>query len=218
MSDAYAQVKAVFDRFGVPESVWIPIAFAESSLNAKAKGDNGRSIGLFQINLDTQGRGYTEAQLYDPVFNAEIAARAIAPAYAAIKSQYDRTQIAAEVARRSGHPGGSIANPFNQNDKRIAHIREIARQYEGGYLSNLKITNRSIILGDKPPDEAKIDLDALGAIGKFFSDLQTRIANFDPAGAGLVVSGAVLIVIALVALVSEQKAGIVSGAVKAIAR
>jgi len=48
-------------------------AYAESGLNPAAAGDNGKSIGLFQLNtVAGAGRGYTPAELTNPDRNAMI--------------------------------------------------------------------------------------------------------------------------------------------------
>jgi len=44
-------------------------AYAESSLNPLAVGDNGRSVGLFQLNIRGAGAGMTTAARQDPLTN-----------------------------------------------------------------------------------------------------------------------------------------------------
>jgi hypothetical protein len=125
----YQKVKQIFDRYGVPEAVWVPIAEMESNLNPNAVGDNGNSIGLFQLNMaGGQGYGYDAEQLKDPVFNASIAAPSIAAAYQAIKDVVPHARLAAETAIRSGHPGGSITNPLTTSAGQAAMNRLIQLQ------------------------------------------------------------------------------------------
>ena len=51
------------------------VAAAESGLNPTAVGDNGASVGLFQLNrLKGEGRGYSIDQLADAATNAQITA------------------------------------------------------------------------------------------------------------------------------------------------
>ena len=126
----FEKVKAVMDRYGVPEFVWYPIALAESGLNALAQGDNGASIGVFQLNrMGGQGTGYTVEQLSDPTTNAEIAAQTIAPAYRALQGTVPVNQLAAEVARRSGHPGGSLSAPLSAANSLVQRIQALAQKF-----------------------------------------------------------------------------------------
>src|SRR5205823_1081411 len=107
-SGDYNVVKNVFDQYGIPEYVWYPIMMAESTGNPNAVGDNGCSIGLFQLNrCGGQGAGYSAYSLRDPATNAQVAAQYIRPAYDAVKSETTPETAAAETAIRSGHPGGS---------------------------------------------------------------------------------------------------------------
>jgi hypothetical protein len=168
MSTLFDQVKSVFDRYGVPAAVWYPIAYAESGFNPDAVGDNGASIGLFQINrVNGQGIGYTADQLRDPVTNAEVAARAIVPAYRALESQVAPSQLAAEVARRSGHPGGSLDNPFPATDPRILRIQQIATQFFAALTGNAGQT--------QTPDDTVSQVSVLEQIGNQIIALARRV-------------------------------------------
>ena len=81
-----AAVQAVIPRlkqwsaaWGVPTvGLWCPVmanAWAESGFDPLAAGDSGWSIGLWQCNRRAGlGRGYTVAQLQDPVFNLDVVA------------------------------------------------------------------------------------------------------------------------------------------------
>lgn len=109
-----ADVKAIFDRYGVPPEIWLPIAAAEApgldplAYNGKHPDD---SYGLFQLNRKGgQGAGYSPEFLFDPVNNATIAVKYIAPAYHKYKDL-------ALVAINSGHPG-----PVPTSDPRIRKI------------------------------------------------------------------------------------------------
>ncbi len=125
-----AEVEKIFTARGVPRKVWVPIMLAESAGNPGALLDTRNkkdlpagtqaeySVGLFGINL--KGLGWTDAQiaaqgdsLKDPVTNATYAVPAIAAAWNAIKNSVSRESNtwAAEVAVRSGHPGGGAGNP-----------------------------------------------------------------------------------------------------------
>lgn len=74
--EVYAQVKAVMDRYGIPEYIWYPIAVMESGGNPYAENITSRehSVGIFQINLVAHPE-YASYDLKDPAVNAEIAAR-----------------------------------------------------------------------------------------------------------------------------------------------
>lgn len=77
----FLDVKAVFDSYGVPLDVWVPIMQVESGGNPAAVGDNGCSIGLFQANMcGGQGAGHSRERLLDPVYNARVVAPQIAAA------------------------------------------------------------------------------------------------------------------------------------------
>lgn len=62
----------------VPYNVALAVAMAESGLNPNAIGDNGHSVGLFQLNDQGEGAGMTVAQRQDPYRNALIALRQFA--------------------------------------------------------------------------------------------------------------------------------------------
>lgn len=97
-------IAPIFSKYGVPESVWLPILNVESGGNANALGDYlggvPRSVGLFQLNrYGGLGAGYTLEDLLDPATNAEIAASAMSKAYqkglSLGLSGYDLTQYTA---------------------------------------------------------------------------------------------------------------------------
>ncbi len=102
-------IRTEAQRQGCPEYLAVGIAGAESGWDPNAVGDNGRSIGLFQLYLDGgQGSDYRDNPdaLKDPKLNARIAIRPITvAAYAATIAGYAGERFIREVARRSGHPG-----------------------------------------------------------------------------------------------------------------
>lgn len=78
------QVQDVMDQYSIPIEVWLPIMAHESGGNPYAHNPHGEdSRGLFQINLGQMGSAlnlersarYGSYDLFDPVTNAEIAAR-----------------------------------------------------------------------------------------------------------------------------------------------
>jgi len=81
--EVITKVKAVMDSRGIPEYVWLPIAYTESSFNPNAHALTSRedSRGLFQINLTAHPQ-FESYNLYDPTVNATLAADDfINPAY-----------------------------------------------------------------------------------------------------------------------------------------
>jgi hypothetical protein len=131
----FAEVKRIFDAYGVPQWVWEAIMVAESGGNPRARNTRGEdSVGLFQLNRrGGQGTGYSAEELMDPVTNARLAAPAIAAAWNAVKDAVARGMLppdraAAEVAVRSGHPGGRPDSPCMSPVCRSAYerIRNIA--------------------------------------------------------------------------------------------
>lgn len=133
--EIYNQIKSTFDRYGVPAAVWYPIMMMESGGNPDAIGDNGDSVGLFQLNIRAgQGFGWDKTYLMHPIHNAEIAAPSIAAAFKAIADTVPRERWAAETAIRSGHPGGSIEKPLLTPAGRAAQERlnRLQAQFDQG--------------------------------------------------------------------------------------
>jgi hypothetical protein len=68
-----AQVRALAKSAGFPDpDLAAAVAMAESGCNPMAVGDNGNSIGLWQINLPAHPE-YGELALMDPQYNAKAA-------------------------------------------------------------------------------------------------------------------------------------------------
>lgn len=102
-------IRSEADRQGCPQYIALGIARAESAFDPNAVGDNGCSIGLFQLNTcGGQGSDYATNPnaLKDPKLNAQIAIRPIT--IAAFGSSQQGLQGEAwirNVAIYSGHPG-----------------------------------------------------------------------------------------------------------------
>ena len=81
-------VRKVFDKYQIPDYIWLAIMACESGGDPKARNGTGEeSRGLFQINIKANPK-YAGLDLYDPVVNAEVAARDfIAPAYRKAKDE-----------------------------------------------------------------------------------------------------------------------------------
>ena len=91
---------------GVPYNVALAVAMAESGLDPKAVGDNGDSIGLFQLNIHGEGAGMSVAQREDPYQNALIALRQFAAVAAADPSVTSDPGRWAALAQRPEDPSG----------------------------------------------------------------------------------------------------------------
>lgn len=204
----YQSVSSVFSDQGIPAYVWAPIMQMESSGNPNAIGDKGASIGLFQLNTHGgQGQGYTPDYLKNPVINAELASRAIAPAYFAVKDKYPATQLAAQVAIRSGHPGGSITHPLTgpAATSAINTLNTLARSYmagqsagpqapsapsgggpAGGGLGGLGIPNPLDALGS-----------SLSGVNQFFTGINQTLAAIDPLGISIAFFGVMILLIVI---------------------
>lgn len=81
-TEQQSKVSGVFEKYGIPRSVWLPIMYQESGGNVNSHATVGEdSRGLFQINIKANPQ-YANVDLYDPVKNAEIAAKDfILPSY-----------------------------------------------------------------------------------------------------------------------------------------
>src|SRR5574341_1129881 len=150
----YDRVKRVFDSYNVPPSVWYPIALAESGLNPRGG----------------QGSRYDPTQLIDPILNASIAAPAIVFAFDNVRDHYPQNEWAAQVARRSGHPGGSITKPFAENDPRIQRIRSLSQQFIRQFPTQQVET------------PAVSALNPLSAAQSFFKTINNFLKTFDALG------------------------------------
>lgn len=146
----YDQVKAIFDKAGVPPWIWYPIAIAESGGRPNVLGDNGQSVGLFQLNMNGgQGTGYSPAQLADPLFNAQVASAAIASAWNQVKSDgKDAATQLVEVMQLSGHPGNvGASNLFTVAQAALGNFLgrgslpapEFGGIFKGGFFPGISI-------------------------------------------------------------------------------
>lgn len=116
-------VAPTFQKSGVPEYIYAPLAYAESGGNPNAQGDCPQkdgsygacnvptavgpptSFGYYQLHTQGgQGTGYAPSDLLNPSKNANIAARYIAPAYEKAKAEGGSAfQILLRTAQLSGH-------------------------------------------------------------------------------------------------------------------
>jgi hypothetical protein len=94
-------------RDGLPAWVPLDIARYESGLDPNNVGDNGTSIGLFQLHRGGLApASLSDSQLKDPATNARIAIPAMVPAYKqAVNMGLSGSDLLDYVANNSGWPG-----------------------------------------------------------------------------------------------------------------
>lgn len=109
MADSIQQIITnIANSLGVNANLAIAIAQQESGLNPNAIGDNGNSVGLYQLNSNGEGAGLTVAQREDPSQNATIALKEVA-AVAAQHPDWTPGQIAAAAQRPADQSGYAAA-------------------------------------------------------------------------------------------------------------
>jgi hypothetical protein len=112
-TDNYAKVKAVMEKYGIPEWIWYPAMMVESGGDTNAHTVSGvdDSYGLFQINLKAN-KQYSGYNLNDPVVNATIAARDfLLPGYTTAKTLTSDTKKQAEISY------SGLKDPENVNSR-----------------------------------------------------------------------------------------------------
>lgn len=95
---------------GCPERILRGIAFAESSYNPDAVGDDGKSIGLCQINEDfhdERAQKYGEYNPYDPLDSLVIAGRLYVDNLKVLKSE--RLAVTAHKMGLTGAKRGEVS-------------------------------------------------------------------------------------------------------------
>lgn len=138
---------------GCPEYLAMGIALAESGFDPNAKGDNGRSIGLFQLYVDGgQGSDYKDNPdaLLDPKLNARIGIRPITIAAFGCTSQGKTgDDFIRCVATHSGHPGAVPTDDPRVTSIVNATVRLITDA--AGRLTPWPANNPAICSGAVPP-------------------------------------------------------------------
>lgn len=170
-SQDLVKVKAVFDKYGVPEKIWQPIMQTESSGNpfSTAVTSTEYSKGLFQINVKAHPQ-YATTDLYNPVTNAEIAAKTfIAPAYNYAKTVTDDVKAQALIVY-SGlkNPGDPSQGYVPEGGIRPKWTSETASRF----LNNFDAFVPTSSTGKKNPADAKMFQDYI-----LDKDQKTRIYN-----------------------------------------
>ncbi|MGE5595916.1 MAG: transglycosylase SLT domain-containing protein, partial [Hyphomicrobiales bacterium] len=96
-------------KYNVPPMFLKAVMLSESGGNPDAIGDNGHSVGLFQLHDQGYGAGMGDLR-FDPEANADRAARGLAEAWHAV----ERAGYTGEYAVRAAYdysfnPGGGFA-------------------------------------------------------------------------------------------------------------
>jgi len=110
-------------RYNVPPLLLKAVMLIESGGDPSAVGDNGHSVGLFQLHDQGYGHGMGDAR-FDPEANADRAARGLAASWHDVTV---RQGLAGEVALRatydhSFNPGGGFAY---QGDALVATYNDL---------------------------------------------------------------------------------------------
>ncbi len=102
--------------------VWRAIVQVESGGREDAVGDNGRSIGLLQLNrVGGQGTGYTAGELFSPTLQAQLGGPPIADAYrAGVAQGLSGAALLDYVAVHSGHP-------LSDGDTQLPQVQDYLR-------------------------------------------------------------------------------------------
>lgn len=109
-------------KYNVPPLFLKAVMLAESGGDPHAVGDNGHSVGLFQLH--DQGYGYGMGDVrFDPEANAERAARGLAEAWHACAAAGHKGEHLVRAAYDySFNPGGGFAW---QGDRVVAYMNEL---------------------------------------------------------------------------------------------
>ncbi len=109
-------------KYNVPPLFLKAVMLAESGGDPNAIGDNGHSVGLFQLH--DQGYGYGMGDLrFDPEANAERAARGLAESWHVVTRQgYTGEERLRAAYDHSFNPGGGWAY---QGDSVVRHYRAL---------------------------------------------------------------------------------------------
>lgn len=119
-SDVLQIIAQVAESMGIDPNFAIAVARYESNLNPDAIGDNGNSVGLFQLNAQGEGAGMTVAQREDPATNARIAL----------------TQIKTVMEQHPDWSPGQIAAAAQRPADQAAYAQAINNEYQGNPSSS----------------------------------------------------------------------------------
>lgn len=139
-----ALVTQVAQSLGVDPKLAVAIMLQESGGNPDAIGDNGHSVGLFQLNDQGEGAGMTVQAREDPATNATIALREVA-AVAQAHPDWSPGQIAAAAQR----PADQTAYAASVNALYNGQAATLAEGYDhgsGGVVSDTGIGSQGQVL------------------------------------------------------------------------
>ena len=114
--------------------VALALAKAESSLNARARGDSGHSVGLFQLHDAGQGAGMSVAAREDPTTNARKFLQSHSQLFAQLKGQIkDTTELVRQFGVAAEQPADQTGAAY------VAAYQQIQQQIRdaGGSIADL---------------------------------------------------------------------------------
>lgn len=101
-------IEGLADSFQVPAAFLGAVMIAESGGNANAVGDNGASVGLFQLHERGMGQSLGDMRL-DPELNASIGARGLAEGWhAELERGFAGEELVRYAYDHSFNPGGGF--------------------------------------------------------------------------------------------------------------
>jgi TP901 family phage tail tape measure protein len=130
MAEAVRAVVTTALKYGIDPAIALALAKAESTLNPRAIGDAGASVGLFQLHERGQGAGMSVADRQDPWKNAEAFLSRHGDLFKRLSQQYS----GAELARIFGGQAEVSAEIYW--GRYAEAYRELAAQF-GPDLANL---------------------------------------------------------------------------------
>lgn len=134
---SFGAVSRFWASMGIPTADWQAWASAESSLNPNAVGDNGTSLGLYQLH---EGGQLPKAfyppsrKAFNPLLNAAVAAPSLIQGYReGLSMGYKGQQLAVYAAEHGGHPGtlpmGQYVAPNPNGNVYAREASRIAQAY-----------------------------------------------------------------------------------------
>lgn len=112
----YDAIQVQHDAYAIDYYLLAAVCFQESGFNPLAIGDNGRSYGLMQLNLDGAGAGHSPSQLLEIDYNLEVGAAYLRRCLDAYPIDLQRA-VAAYNRGIAGAapPFDPSTNPYTQN-------------------------------------------------------------------------------------------------------
>jgi len=135
IEDIKAIVVQVANKYGISPAAFLKMCQIESNFNPKAFHPKSRAAGLFQF-IPSTARAYNLADPFDPLANAEAAARLWNDNVKAFQRKMKRPPTAGEcyLAHQQGL-GGAIALISNSHRPAVEIVGRKAVVLNGGHLS-----------------------------------------------------------------------------------